>query len=83
MRRNFIDFMMFIAAILCYHLAHVYSSLPIYPTHLLYFTYAAKRAIDQGTRLAAVIEDAKTGDVFEAPVAQNYKIMKFVQSIVG
>jgi hypothetical protein len=44
---------------------------------------AAKRAIDQGTRLAAVIEDAKTGDVFEAPVAQNYKIMKFVQGIIG
>jgi hypothetical protein len=44
---------------------------------------AAKRAIDQGTRLAAVIEDAKTGEVFEAPVAQNYKIMKFVQSIIG
>ena len=44
---------------------------------------AAKRAIDQGTRLAAVVEDAKTGDVFEAPVAQNYKIMKFLQMMTG
>eukprot|EP00596_Hydrurales_sp_CCMP1899_P005150 CAMPEP_0119037778 /NCGR_PEP_ID=MMETSP1177-20130426/6280_1 /TAXON_ID=2985 /ORGANISM="Ochromonas sp, Strain CCMP1899" /LENGTH=716 /DNA_ID=CAMNT_0006999457 /DNA_START=272 /DNA_END=2422 /DNA_ORIENTATION=- len=43
----------------------------------------AKRAIDQGTRLAAVIEDAKTGEVFEAPVAQNYKILKFVQKMMG
>ena len=43
----------------------------------------AKRAIDQGTRLAAVIEDAKTGEVFEAPVARNYKIMQFITSIVG
>ena len=58
---------------------------------LIYFQYflfsfkflAAKRAIDQGTRLAAVIEDARTGEVFEAPVAQNYKIMKFITGIIG
>lgn len=31
----------------------------------------AKRAIDQGTRLAATIETAKTGDVFNAPVEEH------------
>jgi 2,4-dienoyl-CoA reductase (NADPH2) len=43
----------------------------------------AKRAIDQGTRLAAVVETARTGDVFEQPVDLNYKIMKKVQELVG
>ncbi len=43
----------------------------------------AKRAIDQGTRLAAVIETAKTGDVYEQPIDLNYKIMKKVQEFVG
>lgn len=85
MREIPINFMTSNAVILCSHLAHAFPSYPIssYPINSLYLTCAAKRAIDQGTRLAAVIEDAKTGDVFEAPVAQNYKIMKFVQSIVG
>ena len=31
----------------------------------------AKRAIDQGTRLAAVIENAKTGDVFNQPTTKG------------
>ena len=35
----------------------------------------AKRAIDQATRLAAVIETANSGDVFEAPVTMTYKMM--------
>jgi 2,4-dienoyl-CoA reductase (NADPH2) len=43
----------------------------------------AKRAIDQGTRLAAVVEDAKTGDVFSAPVENNTKIMDFIRKLVG
>ncbi|CAE7587094.1 fadH, partial [Symbiodinium microadriaticum] len=33
----------------------------------------AKRAIDQGTRLAATIESAKTGDVFNAPDGLMYQ----------
>jgi len=33
----------------------------------------AKRAIDQGTRLAAQIETASSGSVFEAPVSAAYK----------
>ncbi len=34
----------------------------------------AKRAIDQGTRLAAVLEDAKTGQVFNAPETLKAKV---------
>ncbi|CAM9543378.1 unnamed protein product [Phaeothamnion confervicola] len=36
----------------------------------------AKRAIDQGTRLAAVIEKAKAGEVFGPPVSLKEKIMQ-------
>ena len=43
----------------------------------------AKRAIDQGTRLAAVIEIAKTGDVFEAPVELMTTVMQTVQSYLA
>lgn len=43
----------------------------------------AKRAIDQGTRLAAAIEAAKGGEVFEAPVQTGHKIMKFIESALG
>lgn len=44
----------------------------------------AKRAIDQGTRLAAVIENASGGEVFEQPVPQSYKLMQFIQkNILG
>eukprot|EP01038_Epipyxis_sp_PR26KG_P004747 gene4747-6658_t len=42
----------------------------------------AKRAIDQGTRLAAVIESSKTGDVFEAPVPVGFKVMKLAESFL-
>jgi 2,4-dienoyl-CoA reductase (NADPH2) len=42
----------------------------------------AKRAIDQGTRLAAVIENAKTGDVFNAPIETGHKVMKFLEKFV-
>ncbi|CAN0061092.1 unnamed protein product, partial [Hapterophycus canaliculatus] len=34
----------------------------------------AKRAIDQGTRLAAVVEDAKTGEVYNAPETLKAKV---------
>lgn len=34
----------------------------------------AKRAIDQGTRLAAVIEKAKSGDVYNAPEGLKAKV---------
>jgi 2,4-dienoyl-CoA reductase (NADPH2) len=42
----------------------------------------AKRAIDQGTRLAAEIEDARTGEVYEAPIEMGHQMMKFVESVV-
>jgi len=42
----------------------------------------AKRAIDQGTRLAAVVEDANTGDVFEAPIALIPRVMKFFTELM-
>ncbi|GBG31985.1 12-oxophytodienoate reductase-like protein [Hondaea fermentalgiana] len=42
----------------------------------------AKRAIDQGTRLAAVIETARTGDVFNQPVPLFVKIFEKVQSFI-
>lgn len=35
----------------------------------------AKRAIDQGTRLAACLEKAKPGEVFSAPVSWEAKVM--------
>ena len=40
----------------------------------------AKRAIDQGTRLAAVIETAKSGDVYEAPIPLSFKIKQKVDA---
>lgn len=36
----------------------------------------AKRAIDQGMRLAAVVEDAKTGEVFNAPETLKAKVLQ-------
>uniref|UniRef100_A0A7S1XJE2 Uncharacterized protein n=1 Tax=Phaeomonas parva TaxID=124430 RepID=A0A7S1XJE2_9STRA len=39
----------------------------------------AKRAIDQGTRLAAQIEDATTGDVFNAPEGSFEKAMQYAE----
>lgn len=42
----------------------------------------AKRAIDQGTRLAAVIEDAKSGEVFQAPEGWAPKIMKILNGFM-
>lgn len=42
----------------------------------------AKRAIDQGTRLAAVIETAKTGQVFDAPVETVAKVMQAVKKFL-
>jgi 2,4-dienoyl-CoA reductase (NADPH2) len=41
----------------------------------------AKRAIDQGTRLAAQIESANSGDVFEAPVTAAFKIKQKAENI--
>eukprot|EP00607_Mallomonas_marina_P003214 CAMPEP_0182425926 /NCGR_PEP_ID=MMETSP1167-20130531/12408_1 /TAXON_ID=2988 /ORGANISM="Mallomonas Sp, Strain CCMP3275" /LENGTH=706 /DNA_ID=CAMNT_0024607011 /DNA_START=204 /DNA_END=2324 /DNA_ORIENTATION=- len=43
----------------------------------------AKRAIDQGTRLAAVIETAKSGEVFNAPIDLTYKVSKMIQGYMG
>jgi len=43
----------------------------------------AKRAIDQATRLAAVVEDAKTGEVFKAEEEFNHKIFKYIKSFMG
>lgn len=43
----------------------------------------AKRAIDQGTRLAANIENAKTGDVFDAPVGLTPKLKRSFEDFIG
>jgi 2,4-dienoyl-CoA reductase (NADPH2) len=43
----------------------------------------AKRAIDQGTRLSAVIETAKDGEVFNQPVAFQADIVKHVRRLTG
>ena len=43
----------------------------------------AKRAIDQGTRLAAVIEDAKTGDVYDAPVGLAPLMKRKFEDFIG
>jgi len=42
----------------------------------------AKRAIDQGTRLAAQVEDAASGEVYEQPVELAHKAMKFAESFL-
>ena len=41
----------------------------------------AKRAIDMGTRLAAVVEDAKTGDIYQQPLSEQYKLMQSANRI--
>jgi len=41
----------------------------------------AKRAIDMGTRLAAVIETAKTGETFEAPDTTD-KLVSFIKKML-
>lgn len=38
----------------------------------------AKRAIDQGTRLAAVIEDATAGQVYNAPESLKEKVLLYI-----
>lgn len=43
----------------------------------------AKRAIDQGIRLAAVVENAKTGDVYNAPETLKAKVRVGVWVRVG
>jgi 2,4-dienoyl-CoA reductase (NADPH2) len=43
----------------------------------------AKRAIDQGSRLAAVIETAKSGQVFEAPLTLSAHVYKAVAKRMG
>lgn len=41
----------------------------------------AKRAIDQGTRLAATIESAESGSIFEAPTSLTHKIAKVLKFV--
>ena len=43
----------------------------------------AKRAIDQGTRLAAVVEDAAAGETFMAPLSWKAQAMKRLSSLRG
>jgi len=43
----------------------------------------AKRAIDQGTRLAAQIERAESGQVFEAPLTFGAHVYKAVAKRMG
>ena len=52
------------------------------PVHLIGGSYEAgeldaKRAIDMGARLAAQIEDAKPGDVFQAPPGTAEKLVGY------
>jgi len=42
----------------------------------------AKRAIDQGTRLAAQIEHATTGQVFNAPVGLTERLMEGAEKLL-
>mmetsp|Transcript_18887 Transcript_18887/g.59865 ORF Transcript_18887/g.59865 Transcript_18887/m.59865 type:complete len:689 (+) Transcript_18887:129-2195(+) len=54
------------------------------PTHLIGGAERAgeldaKRAIDQGSRLAAVIEDAQVGKVYEAPLGLGAHVFKFFE----
>jgi len=37
----------------------------------------------QGTRLGAVIEQARSGEVFEAPEEMGHTVMKFFQGVMG
>jgi 2,4-dienoyl-CoA reductase (NADPH2) len=43
----------------------------------------AKRAIDQGTRLAACIEEATAGQVFQAEEESGHALMKLAQRFMG
>lgn len=43
----------------------------------------AKRAIDQGTRLAVQIESAKTGDVYDAPIDLQTKVLQVAEKYLG
>jgi 2,4-dienoyl-CoA reductase (NADPH2) len=42
----------------------------------------AKRAIDQGTRLAANIENAKSGEVFNAPISSTHQWVSFFRRLL-
>lgn len=37
----------------------------------------------QGTRLGAAIEQAQSGEVFDAPEEMGHAVMKFVQGFMG
>ena len=54
------------------------------PTHSLILLYdecnTTTTTTTQGVRLAAQVEHAKIGEVFEAPVEVGHTIMKFIQS---
>ena len=45
----------------------------------------AKRAIDQGTRLAACLETAKSGDVYNAPTTKGilFDTLDYVKGLLG
>lgn len=43
----------------------------------------AKRAIDQGTRLAAVVENAKSGEVYNAPESLKAKVRYLICTTAG
>lgn len=43
----------------------------------------AKRAIDQGTRLAACIETAQSGEVFDAPIAVGHYVTSYLQKFIS
>ena len=71
----------------CAHYIHILTIAYVYAISLQYtyshahYTTDAKRAIDQGTRLAAVIEDAQTGEIFSAPVGIAHKIAKTLKMV--
>jgi len=62
---------------ICICISNVYN---VYDVYCILCIYSA---IDQGTRLAAVIEDAKTGDVFDAPVGLAPKLKKTFEDFIG
>ena len=43
----------------------------------------AKRAIDQGTRLAAVIETAQSGEIFDAPIGIGHYVTQTLKKLVS
>jgi len=61
----------------------VVASNKVSPLSFLLFSSSFFISLNKGTRLAAVIEQAQSGEVFDAPEEMGHTVMKFVQGFMG